>query len=485
MPESLYTNYQYSRQKNRFIKEPGIVPTIFTGSTSAFTEEDLMVLGNWNRTDLADCEFCINTNDHRLFLRSDNRILEIPTSTGGTFDGLFWSADSGTYSIVNKFGDNIASGILSLATGSNSQARGQYSFAANNSVADGDLSASFNQSSSYGNNSFSIGGEQGTASGTSCFAGANGYAAGDECFAFGTGSKALIVSSVAFAGGIAEAPYSFCFGNSAKAIGEGAGFCFSNSEGGDPSYATSQNCFVMGLSCTGGSLNSIVTGKLNKIGSFGESGAIIGGENNVLNTSLSVILGGRNISGTSTETVYVPHLNINYTPELGTSLDKVLVRASNGDVKMVDPSEAQFKNIVLNFGCNSYDPADSTTYVIGNLVVLPPQTLFNNRPSRQVICPSAGVVKSVQVMSAVAGTLASSADITITIYNVTTATGSTVVSDYKLSSGVLTGQSRLDNYDLVTPLTVNANDKLQIRVTYPAFVTNPTQVYQTFQAYIV
>ena len=47
----------------------------------------------------------------------------------------------------------------------------------------------------------------------------------------------------------------------------------------------------------------------------------------------SVVLGGKNITGATNDTVYVPNLNINTTPANDNTLNNVLVRASDGAVK--------------------------------------------------------------------------------------------------------------------------------------------------------
>ena len=64
MPENILTNFQYSRQQQRYSELSGVTPTIFSGSTSAFTETDQMVLGNFRETDiLNDGGFLTFMND--------------------------------------------------------------------------------------------------------------------------------------------------------------------------------------------------------------------------------------------------------------------------------------------------------------------------------------------------------------------------------------------------------------------------------------
>lgn len=128
----------------------------------------------------------------------------------------------------------------------------------------------------------------------------------------------------------------------------------------------------------------------------------------------------------------------------------------------------------------------NSTYVVGGAFDLTTLTLFNDRPSRQAIVPASGQVKNVQVNSAVAGTLAGSTNdsYTMLVKNITQGTSQNFVTNYGLSSGNLSGQSRLDTYTLTTPLNVSAGDKIQIQIITPNWTTEPTQVYQKFNVYI-
>ena len=83
-----------------------------------------------------------------------------------------------------------------------------------------------------------------------------------------------------------------------------------------PNYST---IFGGNNSITGGTFN-LVSGSFNKINS-GAHSAIIGGNNNVLQTGTgkSVILGGRYITGTTDDMVYVPNLTI-VSATTGTSI---------------------------------------------------------------------------------------------------------------------------------------------------------------------
>jgi len=91
MAENILTNFQYSRQQQRFSTITGATPTIpvLTGATqTGYTETDNMVLGNFSDMDLLDGEFFINTADDRVYIRSDDRILEFIISSGSTLDNI-------------------------------------------------------------------------------------------------------------------------------------------------------------------------------------------------------------------------------------------------------------------------------------------------------------------------------------------------------------------------------------------------------------
>lgn len=76
----------------------------------------------------------------------------------------------------------------------------------------------------------------------------------------------------------------------------------------------------------GGSNNIILSG-------FVGNSAIIGGANNVVSGTGSIIIGGSGISGVSTNTVYVPKLNIDSNLLNDDNLTEVLVRATDGTIK--------------------------------------------------------------------------------------------------------------------------------------------------------
>jgi len=79
---NVQVNYQYSRHQNKILTQSGDTPSIYSGSTSAFTEEEQMVLGNFTKNNILDGELCVNTFDNKLWYRSNDEIIELACATG-------------------------------------------------------------------------------------------------------------------------------------------------------------------------------------------------------------------------------------------------------------------------------------------------------------------------------------------------------------------------------------------------------------------
>jgi len=92
-------NYQYSRLLNRY---GNVFPTIFSGSTSAFTEHQQMVLGNWAVSDIGDHELYFKDDEQRAFVRIGDTIKEFNLTTGTTPTGDY----------VNKSGDTMSGQLI-------------------------------------------------------------------------------------------------------------------------------------------------------------------------------------------------------------------------------------------------------------------------------------------------------------------------------------------------------------------------------------
>lgn len=162
------------------------------------------------------------------------------------------------------------------------------------------------------------------------------------------------------------------------------------------------------------------------------------------------------------------HVNGNTLVNGSLSADTILVSGIT-----VNPKQT----IALFFGFDSVNPLDSTTYYIGNQINLAPVT--SGQDGRRVLSPKTGVIKRVDITQSVGGTLGTSETSTFTINNVTQSTQSTVSTSITYDSS-----SSINAYNLSSPLNVNDGDKIEIRWTTPAWVTNPTAVRSQMNVYL-
>lgn len=135
------------------------------------------------------------------------------------------------------------------------------------------------------------------------------------------------------------------------------------------------------------------------------------------------------------------------------------------------------QTIALFFGHDSLSPGDTQTYFIGNSINL--TAPISGSDGRRVIIPKTGNIVRVDICQTVGGTLGSSETSTFTINNVTQSTSSTITTTYTYDSS-----SANISYNLSSPLSVNVNDKIEIRWTTPTWVTNPTTVRQQMNVYL-
>lgn len=154
----------------------------------------------------------------------------------------------------------------------------------------------------------------------------------------------------------------------------------------------------------------------------------------------------------------------------GASSSFVLSSDSNGLASWT----ASYRSQMFSHG--SFNPLDATTYYIGDIADLGPTT--SNVVARRIKSQFTGSVISVTLLVAIGGTNGTNENTTFEIHNLTTATSSTITSTAQLTADFLT------TYTLSTPLTVSANDDLQIRMICPTWVTNPTSVRGRFTARI-
>ena len=135
--------------------------------------------------------------------------------------------------------------------------------------------------------------------------------------------------------------------------------------------------------------------------------------------------------------------------------------------------------IALFFGHDSLSPGDTQTYYIGNSINL--TAPISSSDGRRVIVPKTGNIIRVDICQTVGGAIATGSTeySTFTINNVTQSTQSTITTTYlyNTSNGNIA-------YDLGTPLSVNVDDKIEIRWTTPAWGVNPTTIRQQMNVYL-
>lgn len=132
----------------------------------------------------------------------------------------------------------------------------------------------------------------------------------------------------------------------------------------------------------------------------------------------------------------------------------------------------------LVMGFNVTALAANETYVIGTLYGSGAITLFENRPSRWVLCPKVGNIVSasvvVQLNSASYGSPTSS-QMQIRVHNITQSTNSVIDAAYQITSALFSGGSTpaRNTFYNITPLAVNQGDQIQVRIVTPAWTTPP------------
>lgn len=273
-----------------------------------------------------------------------------------------WSGSTGTYGIVTKYSNSIASGDGALAEGIQTTASGDYSHAEGVST------------TAIGSGSHTEGGGTKT---LDYYAHAEGYqttAVGLYSHAEGWLTKANNIAShsegyVTTAGGEnshAEGGYTTAIGNYSHAEGylTTSKGIFSHAEG-QSTVASGNSSHSEGYLTTAKNIFTHAGGYISKatgISSF------IHSSNSTVSGNRSAVLGGSGITGTDSDTVYVPNLNINTTPANDNTLTQVLVRATDGTVKYKTLSSfGGFTWVtVTTVGGSTYNAAPNTGYVSDN-----------------------------------------------------------------------------------------------------------------------
>ena len=133
------------------------------------------------------------------------------------------------------------------------------------------------------------------------------------------------------------------------------------------------------------------------------------------------------------------------------------------------PSSREHVLLFTASAAAGFNPADSTTYSFGEGATLNPETPADG--VRRVICPVTGTVVKAFFNVQVGGTLGSSENVTLTVSNVTAGTTQNIST-----SAQWTGAELVFSNTAMT-LAVTAGDRLTVRFTTPAWVTNPTTTY--------
>jgi len=131
---------------------------------------------------------------------------------------------------------------------------------------------------------------------------------------------------------------------------------------------------------------------------------------------------------------------------------------------------------VLTMQCASGNPADATTYFIGQNTTLTSLTTSGTASSKLYI-PKAGTVTAIYGTFTVGGTLASSGSTSVNLrLNNTTDTLIT-------SAAVMTSADNAFNNASLS-ISVSAGDYLELKITTPTWATNPTTVRCSYSLYI-
>ena len=220
--------------------------------------------------------------------------------------------------------NTFAGGNASHAEGTGSMATGNYSHAEGSSTASGEFSHAEGDGSlasgqySHAENKGSI------ASGNNSHAGGNSESRGGLSFTHGDGNLAAGAYSVAFGSGSTASgqtsfvvgEFNFTQGNRTTVFG-GEQNSILTGDTDSSSIIGGRNNVMNGGNPSDPLFDSIILGGNDNLISV-QNSAIVASDQSILNADHSVILGGYSITGTSSETVYVPKLVLyktyNFTP---------------------------------------------------------------------------------------------------------------------------------------------------------------------------
>jgi hypothetical protein len=246
-------NIEYSRLLFKRSAQAGVVPTINTGST--FPDD------TWASTDIIIGEGFINTVDDRMWIRTDNGIVEFSLSGISSANYFTTGATLVGNTLVFDRNDLLSAYTVDLSTlaptGTTSD-----SYWTSGSTGTNSIRTNTTGNLSTGNYSLAAGFETSATT-------LNATALGSQTIA--SGQHSMAINNRTDATGTA----SFSFGSDTVASG------LASAAGGQESKATADYSFAFGYQ-------------------------------NLASASGAVVLGGQGITGSTADTVYVPKLNIHH-----------------------------------------------------------------------------------------------------------------------------------------------------------------------------
>jgi len=385
-------NFQYSRVILKRSGISGATPTINTGSTN-HTD------GTWSPTDLYEGEIFLNSADDLMWVRTSNGILPISISGGstsvtsaaniGTGEGIFESNSGGILqfkSLVAGAGITLTSGAteieISSTGGGDISLSGNNSFQSlqtnnefftggyNNSISRGDGSVALFQAEAY----------------FSSFAWAGGYA--NRAYV-----GPLTGESVGQQGSVAMGP---SYDNFKKGVNSAAAFAISNNywiKSGNTSsgiYSGQEN--IVGYnqafsSIIGGSGNTINDDLENPFGfpfsGFGFNSIINSRSSTILSgVSATTIIGGVDLTATTSNTVYVPNLNVEgeiigapYDLSMAISDETTAITTGNTKLTLYAPRNFSIEKVKISLSTSGSTTTTVDVNVNGSTILSSPISL--------------------------------------------------------------------------------------------------------------
>lgn len=156
---------------------------------------------------------------------------------------------------------------------------------------------------------------------------------------------------------------------------------------------------------------------------------------------------------------------------------------TNGTTASWNTLPTQLDTWSLSAGFTNFTLSASETYVFGHMFgASQPVTLFNARPSRQMIAPKTGFLKRVSIMTSATTFASVSPPDDLQIQIRIGGTVNTIVASYPMSSGTFTSLSK---HQLFTGFNFpcNQSDIIDVRLVVPAWATAPTGVNMVVNLY--